>query len=425
MKLERGKVNVLLDLTYGSSAKGQICASIADKFRPEILIGTSSTSASHTVIEGNESFVFKVLPSASFLNRFRDDYDPLVVLAPSAGFELEQLKKEIEFCGLTKDKVIIAHRSMVVLDKHKKEEAERMGSRLGSTHSGQSAAMSEKIARAKGVKLAGDYPEIDEIATVVDYPAFAYLLAGMLSNGRTALLEMPQGFPLSLDYSIEYPFNTFRNISPAQAMSDIGLNPQEFLGSVIGNFRAFPIRVSNRFVGDSMDGVKLHIETVDGAQEVVSPDEVGMTYSDVNAIVYIVMYRGEPIEPYGFDFKVVHIEGVEGTSGAFDDDLVEVSWRHLIDNYNVEDEEITTLTKLNRRIAVPMDTTIPITLISDSMVTIRPDYLSVTFVNYDLVNGKTVEEFVNDAMKDLSINNIDATLSIVQTGKDLSDVHFI
>jgi hypothetical protein len=46
--------------------------------------------------------------------------------------------------------------------------------------------------------LAKDYPELREIATVVeDTDYFPFILAEILDAGGTALYELPQGFPLS------------------------------------------------------------------------------------------------------------------------------------------------------------------------------------------------------------------------------------
>lgn len=441
MQLDQGKVNFLLDITYGSSSKAQVVTAIADRFRPEILMCTHNVSSSHTATEGDQEFVFKILPSASFLCRVRDDYYPTIIIAPSAGFEIEQLRKEIEYTGIPKERVIISARAVVIKPFHKSAEAKAMGleNHLGSTLSGQSAAVNEKAARSSTIKLAKDYPELAEIAHVVDYPEYSSKLAEALDSGLTALCELPQGFPLSIDYSIEYPYNTYRNVSPAQAMSDFGLSPKRYLGKVTGNIRVYPIRVSNRFKDDDISKVTLDVTYPNDSEKTVrsSAKELGMSYSDVNAIVEKVEYNGESVVPFGFDFKVLAIQGVVGTSGTFETDMTEISWRNLSDRIGATVEEITTLTKLNRRIAIP-DRATSVELLKKAKITIDPDYLSFTFMNYHIPELENctdpTEALMNDDLQKWGeeledcldeAGMLDVDVPIVQTGRDLSNVLFM
>jgi len=440
MKLDQGKVNFLLDITYGSSSKAQVVTAIADRFRPEILMCTHNVSASHTATEGDEEFVFKILPSATFLYKVRDDYHPTVIIAPSAGFEIDQLRKEIEYTGIPKNKLIISARAMVIQPSHKIAEAKAMGleNHLGSTHSGQSAAVNEKSARSSTIKLAKDYPELVEIACIIDYPEYTTKLAESLNKGLTALCELPQGFPLSVDYSIEYPYNTYRNVSPAQAMSDFGLSPKRYLGKVVGNIRVYPIRVSNRFKDDDFSKVTVDISNIDYPEETsrVNASELGLSYSDVNAIVEKVVYKNQSTVPFGFDFTVHAIYGVVGTSGTFETDMTEISWRDLSSRIGSTVEEVTTLTKLNRRIAIP-DRATSIELLKKAKVTIDPDYLSFTFMNYHIpdiadeinpmivMSNDDVQEWATDLRECLNEADMeDIDVSILQTGRDLSNVLF-
>ena len=253
--LQKGKINIVLDLYYGSSGKGQICAKLADKYRPGILVANHSSSSSHTVKDDDEQFVFKVLPSASFIAKVRDDYKPAILLSSSTGFEIEQLYKEVEYTG-TQGYVYVHPLAVIIEQKHKNLEAglnedgtpkDGGGTiHLGSTMSGQSYAFADKITRKKDVKLAKDYA--DEFAkrgiiVVESAWSFQRQLYNSLQDGVTVLAEMPQGFPLSIDHGPEYPFSTFRNISPTQLMADLGINVH-MLGSVIANVRSLPNRVS-------------------------------------------------------------------------------------------------------------------------------------------------------------------------------------
>lgn len=381
--LQKEKVNILLDATYGSSSKGQVVTAIADKYRPEILMANHSTSASHTVMdrETKEEFVFKALPSASFLNKIRSDYEPLVVMSPSSGFQIDQLIKEAKYCNLKKSQIIIPSRAVVITSEHQKMEAGTNGTlHLGSTMSGQSYAFSEKMTRQPNTKLAKDYPELAEYAIVLPDTEYFPAFLAELVKGNTILAEMPQGFPLSIDYGPEYPYSTFRNISPSQFLADVGLHT-DYLGSVIANVRSMPIRVSNRFRNNSMDDVTLELS--DGVT--VKPSEIGADYSDINAIAYDVNFKNKP--RYFGRYLITHIDGMTGTSGPFEPDMHETSWRNLSEKLtkmsgkDVNVKEITTLTKLNRRIC-EVEGSISKDLMYKTMITVKPTHVSFTFLNY-------------------------------------------
>lgn len=436
MYLQNGKVNVLLDQFYGSSAKGQVITALADRYRPKMLIANHSTSASHTVIEGDLEFVFKALPTASFLNKVRKDYKPYIILSPSSGYELKQIIKEIEFCELSKEQVIIHPRSVVITKEHAAKEAGDNGTlHLGSTMSGQSYAFSEKMTRQKDTKLAKDYAELREIATVVDDETyFPKFISDMLDSGETALLEMPQGFPLSLDHGPKFPYSTFRNITPMQALADIGLS-HNYMGSIFANIRSLPIRVSNRFKDNNMEHVTL--VTADG---IFKPEELGMDYSDVNAITYDVVYNKTPREFNGK--QITHINGVVGTSGPFEKDMTEISWRELSNELTTKAgketkvKEITTLTKLNRRIAKTTDGSISKEMLEKSRISLAPTYFSITFLNYidptvegattveEFNNSDTIKQWLEQAQKDInSVFGENAPkICALQAGKELKNV---
>ena len=398
--LQKGKVNIVLDLYYGSSGKGQICAKLADEFKPEILIANHSTSASHTVIEDEHNFVFKALPSASFLCKVRPEYKPTILLASSSGFEIEQLYKEVEYTG-TQGFVYIHPTAVIIEQKHKNLEAglnedgtskdgENGTIHLGSTMSGQSYAFADKLTRKKGYKLAKDYA--DEFAgrgiiVVSSSWAFQKQLNELLSSGATALAEMPQGFPLSIDHGPEYPYSTFRNVTPVQLMADLGLN-QYMIGAVVANVRSLPIRVSNRFINNDMSQVKLTVQT-DPTSKVAgikTPEECGLSYSDVNSVAYDVSL-GKTMKVG--KWYISNIEGMLGVSGPFESDMEEVSWRDLSAELtekagkDINIEEITTLTKLHRRVAkIKNGGSISVSMLEKAIVTFAPTHLSLTFLNY-------------------------------------------
>ena len=457
--LQKGKVNIVLDLYYGSSGKGQICAKLADEFRPEILIANHSTSASHTVIEDEHEFVFKALPSASFLCKVRPEYKPTILLASSSGFEIKQLYKEVEYTQ-TQGFVYIHPLAVIIEQKHKNLEAglnedgtAKDGNQgtihLGSTMSGQSYAFADKMTRKKEYKLAKDYA--DEFAqkgiiVIGSSWDFQEQLNALLSSGASALAEMPQGFPLSLDHGSEYPYSTFRNVTPVQLMADLGLN-QYMTGAIIANVRSLPIRVSNRFINDDMSQVKLTVQTDLNSEEagVMTPEQAGLSYSDVNSVAYDVSL-GKTMKVG--KWYISNIEGMLGVSGPFESDMEEVSWRDLSTELtgkagkDVNIEEITTLTKLHRRVAKIKDGgSISASMLKKAIVTFAPTHLSMTFLNYidpNIVCEETFEKSsiiqdwfmsalddIADAVEQANTSAPLPQIAVVQYGPTLKDVRIL
>ncbi len=424
--LEKGKINFLLDLSYGSSSKAQICTKVALEERPHFLMASHGPSSSHTVIdeENGIDYVFKVLPSATSVYKMKNGYKPIIVLSPSSGFYVDQLIKELDDFGVPKENIIVPYRAYVVEEKHQQMELEKMGGKnhLGSTVSGQSAAYCAKVARSKDSKLAGEVEELKSRVTVMDYDEYTDYLKYHLDNNYTIFCELPQGFPLSLHYSIEPRKSTYRDVNPMEVMSAIGLN-HTYLGKIIGNIRMYPIRVSNRFTDNDINNVVVEAE-IDGKIVTDKAVNLGLNYDDINAIAQRVS-DGEETEVIGLETVKINkiISGLEGTSGSFEDDLVEVSWSWLSNKLGEDVAELTTLTKLPRRIAIPKNSVISTELIRKSIKTIKPDYISMTFLNYDILN-RTPDEIVSKTTEILKgkFGKYAPEVKIAQYGKDLSDI---
>jgi len=403
--------------------------------RPQILMASHSTSSSHTVMDKNTdlNFVFKALPSATSVYKLVDDYEPYIVLSPSSGFEVDQLLKEIKEFGVPKYKIIVPYRAYVVEQRHKEKELTAMGgvNHLGSTLSGQSQAFCDKVSRKKGYRLAGDYDEIKEVATVMDYPEYSEFIKNILDDGGTALCELPQGFPLSLNYSNEIGKSTYRDVNPLEVQSAIGLNVKYF-GKVIGNMRLYPIRVSNRFTNNDAGSVKLKVcdningVIVDECTYSVKAEDIGMDYDTLNSMAQDLK-DGTSLKysHKGKEYIIVSIEqGLEGTSGSFEKDMYEITWNYLSYFHECDFSEITTLTKLPRRIAIPDNGLLSIDLLKKADMTIGVDYLSITFVNYD-IEKRSVFQIESDLKSMLHDELPNIKLVSIQNGKYVDDVHVL
>ena len=137
-----------------------------------------------------------------------------------------------------------------------------------------------------------------------------------------------------------------------------------------------------------------------------------------------------------------------GTSGPFEPDMQEISWRSLSEELTKKAgketnvKEITTLTKLNRRICKIKDGSISKSMLRKSLITLNPTHISVTFLNYldpniegattfEEINSPIVEEWLSILHKDIrevyqSGSDTDVPqLLAVQAGKYLENVIFI
>lgn len=359
--MQQGKINVLFDASFGSSGKGLVASKIVDVNRPEILLSTNRSNSGHTVVVGDVKFVSKIIPTPAILNKIHEDYNPICFLGGSSAFEIDQLIKEIKECGLTKEQIIIHPTAMIVDNSHKQHES-KSTIHIASTMSGSGRVGTMKAMRDKDLVMAKDVPELQEYVTVLaehgkksGQPNAIQWLRQQLSAGKTLFGEISQGFALSMDHGL-YPYTTSRNCTPAQYISDLGLDPRD-LGDVIANFRTYPIRVGN--VTDEETGEML------GYSGDFYPDEEECTWAD------IVKLSGMP------------------------DDQIKA----------LEERERTTVTKRIRRVAKPLNGIASRFLLTDLLASTRPDGISVNFLNYiDFeTENITSEDQITDKVRDYMI----------------------
>jgi adenylosuccinate synthase len=252
-----GKFNVVTDGSWGSCGKGLIASALAAQHKPQILSTTNMANAGHTAVNVDGSkFIAKALPSASILNMWLPNYHPVVMIGPSAAFDLPTMLKEIDFCGV-KDTTFIHPRAGVICESHKLQETNNdTGTKhIASTMQGCGAFLSDKVMRKKDLKLARDYPELDATTTgrwnsliaaigAKEELSFPLALQFMLRKGWTAVHEGSQGFSLDINHGSHYPQCTSRGTTAIQNMADMGICPS-LLGDIYLVIRPYPIRVGN------------------------------------------------------------------------------------------------------------------------------------------------------------------------------------
>lgn len=257
--MRTGSFNVVTDGQWGSCGKGLITTALANKYCPKIISTTNMANAGHTAVwEDGQKFIAKALPSATALAKWRKNsetpYSPIIFVGSTAAFHIGQLVKEIAETDV--EYLFIHPRAGVITEKHRQAETDiQTGTKhIASTMQGCGAFLSDKIMRRKELKLARDYPELQQymstnMAGSLGEDASVGLatplvLANIIKKGETILHEGSQGFSLDINHGSHYPQCTSRSTTAVQNLSDMGL-PTHMMGDVYLVIRPYPIRVGN------------------------------------------------------------------------------------------------------------------------------------------------------------------------------------
>ena len=262
-----GKFNAVTDGQWGSTGKGLFTSYLAWRHRPAFISTTNMANAGHCAVNTDgEVYVAKALPSAAVLNRWVDNYNPMVVVGPSAAFNLQQLLKEAEHCDLTNSQLWVHPRAGVITQEHAEREAgigDGSTKHIGSTMQGCGTFLADKVLRKRDLKLARDYSELYNFLHLQtgqegknydpDYDPMPLKLLSHMDMGRTILHEGSQGFSLDIQHGSHYPECTSRSTTATQNLTDMGL-PFTHMGDVYLVIRPYPIRVGNVIEDGKMVG---------------------------------------------------------------------------------------------------------------------------------------------------------------------------
>jgi len=241
------KVDVIVDLQYGSTGKGLLVGYLAENGPYDAVVTGWAPNAGHTYIaKDGRKFIHTHLANGIVGPAVRK-----VFLGPGSLINPAQLLEEIEQCRdiiEKKDIQIYIHpHAAIVTERHIEEEAGPM-TKIGSTKKGVGAAMIQRIRRnpddqnvAAGCKELKDY-----VCTVDEYRK-------ELKDSEYVLVEGAQGYGLSMYHGF-YPFTTSRDVSIWQILADSGIQAADVLDKykitkirALGTCRTYPIRVANRF----------------------------------------------------------------------------------------------------------------------------------------------------------------------------------
>jgi len=275
--MRKGGASFLLGGQWGSEGKGAAAAFVATHLAKtgrkfDIVTTNAGAQAGHTSThEGVTKVVFH-LPTASLYS------DSVSYLNAGSIIDPEGLKRELEENPCVLDRGFKVHSNAAIITHECREAEMRADSpqtRIASTRKGVGEALARKVLRSGMTAL--DYSRTNDGAWLREHIANIDLNGHMLT-GRTVLVEVPQGYSLSIDGPF-YPHTTSRNCTVMQAMSDAAIHPTFYWASMMV-IRTFPIRVGHivddgKQIGNSGDhfwdqteitwedlGVKAEITTV-------------------------------------------------------------------------------------------------------------------------------------------------------------------
>jgi len=344
---EPGKLTVLLDVTYGSSAKGKLASFITEHATNwDFCCNAFMPNAGHWVkLDDGREFFYQTFNSCAYNHeKFEKMY-----IGPGAVIELPAFWKELEKNGIPRNKIGISPIASILQDidgqfekglvdiDGKPIEYNGIAIKSGTTAHGCGAARARKILRRSNVLLARDVPELKEF--ICDVPGE---IMERLDRGQSGLLEIAQGFSLSMGLPEMYPHCTSRNVTVAAALDDMMI-PPVYAGNVVLNIRAFPIRINSK--------------------KFVTKDGKHLTWAEVQS--------GQ------FEYNVE-----DSNSGHWYPDQKELTWEEVTKESEspVPIMEMTSVTKLPRRIASYSKINTDQAIIHNN--TGHKIILSINFINY-------------------------------------------
>jgi len=236
-----GRATFLIGGQWGSEGKGATAAWLAANLAKQgkqfdIVTTNAGAQAGHTSVHKGQRRIVYHLPTAPLISR-EFGLRSMIYLNAGAIIDPELLGKEMEEQSLDYNDVWIHPVAAVIQpeDKVAEEAADSPMTRTGSTRKGVGVALARKIMR--GGMVAHQHPFLQK------FPQVILDLNQQMLNGKSVLVEVPQGIGLSVNNGA-WPHVTSRDCTVQKAASDANIHPHFYGGSILV-MRTFPIRVGN------------------------------------------------------------------------------------------------------------------------------------------------------------------------------------
>ena len=232
-------VVVVVGGAFGDEGKGKIVDFLADK-ADIIARATGGNNAGHTVVVGDKTFKFHLLPSGTIHpGKLSICGNGMVIYPPQIIKEIDGLEEQ--GFRLTDRNLLISSAAHVITEAQI-ETDKKTGKKVGTTGRGIGPCYMAKIERA-GMRMAEfaklDTPEASKLGPFVrdTYP----ILNTAIDAGKNVLVEGAQGTMLDIDHGT-YPYVTSSNSTAGGACTGLGIGPTK-IDEIIGLVKAYTTRV--------------------------------------------------------------------------------------------------------------------------------------------------------------------------------------
>ena len=236
------KVDIIVDLSFGSSAKGHVIEDLLKARKYDASIRTGATNAGHSLTYEGEMYSVQTIPCAWV--------DPNVKLFLGAGCFIEKklLEREIEMINKAtgqdvRERLYIDARATILEDQDIEAENDGAGmnKEMGSTAHGCGAILIRKLWRGHNNPLPKQMKDEKDYAAQMGLKVVDTI--EMLNEmDASVLLEGTQGTMLSIHTTPYYPFCTTRECTASGYLAECGFSPRD-VRDIIGVIRSYPIRV--------------------------------------------------------------------------------------------------------------------------------------------------------------------------------------
>ena len=233
--MSRRKVDVIVDLQFGSTGKGAVAAYMVGRRVYDASMRVQSVQAGHTIYYHGKPYKMRTIPCA-WVNPNVE-----LVLGPGAFIDkdllLEEIKMITEATGIDpRPRLFVDYRATYLIpEDYLDEKSAGIEGKVGSTAHGAGASLIRKLWRVQPPTRVCDDQWANEhgidIVDTIKLYRDAYLL-----------VEGCQGTMLSIHTSPYYPYVTTRESTACGILSECGIAPRE-VNDVLGVFRSLPIRV--------------------------------------------------------------------------------------------------------------------------------------------------------------------------------------
>ena len=270
-------VDVIYGGQFGSEAKRLFTEYYVDKYKPDAIISNFGPNSGGFVSDGSK---WSALPM---------DFGGIIMLSAGSIINIDHLKDELFQMKCTP--TVIIHENASVISPINLKNEEKLVN-IGSTMQGTMEAVVSKMGRNPEMEnqTAGscrdEFPLAVKIVNNMDWVI-------TLSECKKILMVIPQGHSLSLNLGM-YPYCTSRNTSPQQGLADAGV-PIWWVNKIIGIFRTFPIRVSNRYNEEGkmigFSGPCYHDQKEIKWEDIGVPPEITSVSKKVRRVFTFSMYQ--------------------------------------------------------------------------------------------------------------------------------------